>query len=125
MKLKPIIVLTLILLALLRCELPCRCAESHSRNVSTTIVTIENVDLDSCADCGHKKSCCAHKKLTDNSNALTVSIFSGDDFPSAVVVTVCDSSTASSNVTQRTIWNRAPPVRSVDSLYSLGQKLSV
>jgi hypothetical protein len=56
---------------------------------------------------------------------LTVSIFSGDDFPSAVVVTVCDSSTASSNVTQRTIWNRAPPVRSVDSLYSLGQKLSV
>lgn len=123
MKLKPIIVLTLIFLALLRFELPCGCAESQNINVSTVTVSVENTDGDLCVDCGHKKSCCAHKKLTDSSS-LIASIFSSDDIPFFGVVPAY-LPMVPMYLRQGTIWNKAPPLRSVTSLYALGQKLSV
>lgn len=124
MKLKPIIVLCLIFLALLRVELPCGCAESHNFTSTSLISTIQNSDDDLCADCGHQKHCCAHKKFAGDLNSLTASTFTIEDSPWTVAVTE-HSVVGLSKINNRTIWNKAPPLIAVDSLYSLGQKLSV
>lgn len=125
MKLKPIVVLALILLALLRIELPCGCAESQNSAASIAVVSIENTDFDLCADCGHKKSCCAHKKFANDSNLLTASTFTISELPLAHVAVVCEAVLVASRAEKNHFWNKAPPFRSLDSLYSLGQKLSV